>query len=58
MAYDSVDKEWEARCDFETLTKAQEIMADPKRKKAALAYGKKEAKVINKVLSQDVIKKA
>lgn len=45
----SYDEEWRARDDCETLKRAQEIIDDPKRMKAAKKYAEKEAQRLEAV---------
>lgn len=49
----TMDDEWRARDDMSTLTRAEEIRADPKRYAAALACGRKEMKRLQKALKKD-----
>lgn len=41
-----VDKEWRARSDMQALQLAREIMADPKRMKAAKTMAMQEVKTL------------
>lgn len=42
------DKKWQAYEDAETLARYQDIMDDPKRKRAAILEAKNKAKDLNK----------
>lgn len=47
-----VDKDWRAENDYRSLCCAAEIVDDPKRLKAAIAYGKDHMKATEDFFSQ------
>ena len=54
MPTPKTERDWEIESDWNTLVRAQEIIADKPRHKRALEYGKKEKKRINNVLGDAV----